>query len=365
MEIITSSLENIREVISLNLNKFTEQHKEYALEKYWPLRDLLVKVLSKHNICQELSHNINQPIKLDLNNICMASGTPDTIEEESGSEEFESNTVIKQYKMTQTVVDFINTATRLIPDFDGKPENLRSFLDALSLIETLKGSHETVAINLIKTKLKGNARNLIENEATIQDVIGKLKNSVKGESVEVLSAKILNIRQNSKSANSYCNEVETLTKALESAYISDGLSRTLAQQYSTQIAVKAMTRNCTIDRVKLIMEAGQYTNMNEAIGKFVSSCTEATGQQNSILYFGNRSNRNYRGNRGRQHGRGGYRNNGNNNNHNNNGNRNRNGNSNYRGNRRGYNNNNNNRQNNYAQNNNVRTTNAEQTNPEN
>ncbi|XP_017474117.1 PREDICTED: LOW QUALITY PROTEIN: uncharacterized protein LOC108364783 [Rhagoletis zephyria] len=248
------------------------EHKEYVPEKYWVLRDILVKILSQHNICQEVSHKIEQPIEIDLNNICMASETTEqlkTIEEESGSEDSDSETEIKLYKMTQTVVDFINTATRLMPDFDGKPENLRSFLDALSLIETLKGDHETVAINLIKTKLKGNARNLIENEATIQDVIRKLTSSVKGESVEVLSAKILNIRQNNKSANTYCNEVETLTKSLESAYISDGLSCTLAQQYSTQIAVKAMTKNCTIDRVKLIMEAAQFNTMNEAIEKFV------------------------------------------------------------------------------------------------
>lgn len=359
--IIISSLGNIREVISSNLSKFTNEHREKALGEYWGLRDLLVKALARYNINQNVPHNIDEKLAIDLN-ICISTGKAEQfrpILEEANSD---STSEFEEDNMTQTVVEFINTATRLIPEFDGKPENLRSFLDALSLLDTLKDTHEAVAINLIKTKLKGNARNLVENESTIQQIIGKLSSSVKGESVEVLSAKILNIRQNSKSANAYCSEIESLTRTLESAYISDGLSCELASKYSTQIAVKAMTKNCTIDRVKLIMEAGQFGNMNDAIGKFVSSCTEATGQQNAILYYKNKSNNNnYRGGRGRFRGRSGY--NRNNNNNSNNYNRNGNTNGNFRGNRHGQNRNRSNGHDN--RNNNVRVTNTDQTRSEN
>ncbi|XP_065356259.1 GATA zinc finger domain-containing protein 24-like [Calliphora vicina] len=87
-----------------------------------------------------------------------------------------------------------------------------------------------------------------------------------------------------------CTEIVNLTRSLENAYISDGLSCELASKYSTQVAVKALAKNCTIDKVKLIMEAGQFNSMNEAVSKFVNSCTEATGQQNAILYYGQRQN---------------------------------------------------------------------------
>ena len=33
------------------------------------------------------------------------------------------------------------------------------------------------------------------------------------------------------------------------------------------------------------MEAGQFNNMNGAFLKFVNRCTEATGQQNALLYL--------------------------------------------------------------------------------
>jgi len=36
-----------------------------------------------------------------------------------------------------------------------------------------------------------------------------------------------------------------------------------------------MTKNCTIDKVKIIMQAGTFNTINEAISKFVNSCTEA------------------------------------------------------------------------------------------
>ncbi|KAI8123988.1 hypothetical protein CVS40_5815 [Lucilia cuprina] len=185
--------------------------------------------------------------------------------------------------MSQTVVEFLNSASRLITDYDGKSENLRSFLGSLALVDSIKGSHESTAASLIKTKLKGTARNLIDNEATITEIIGKLNSTVKGESVEVLSSKIMKIRQNNKTANAYCTDIENLIKSLENAYISDGLSCELASKYSTQVAVKALTKNCTIDKVKLIMKAGQFNSMNEAVIKFVNSYTEQ--QVNKTPYY--------------------------------------------------------------------------------
>lgn len=218
--------------------------------------------------------------------------------------------------MTQTVTQFLGLASKLLPDFDGKPENLQSFLDALALVESIKETHEQVAINLIKTKLKGAARNLLSSETTINDIMTKLKTSVKGESVEVVSAKLYNVRQGGKTANAYAAEVESLTKALEGAYIADGLSSQLATKYSTQVAVKSLAKNASSERVRLIMEAGHFENMNEAISRFVNSCTDSSTSGTNILYYkSNNSNSRGRGtSRGRANsrGRGGYNRGGNN-----------------------------------------------------
>ncbi|XP_017466310.1 PREDICTED: uncharacterized protein LOC108359132 [Rhagoletis zephyria] len=185
--------------------------------------------------------------------------------------------------MVQTVVEFIKTASSVLPEFDGKPENLHSFLDAPDILDQIKDDHEALAITMIKTKRKGTARNFISTENIIEQIKTKLKNAIKGESVEVLTAKLLNIQQRSKTANQYTAEIEKITRSLEGAYISDGLNPDLATRYSTQAAVKAMCKNCSNDKVKIIMQAGTFTTMNDAISKFTNSCTEITGSSNTIL----------------------------------------------------------------------------------
>ncbi|KAI8117967.1 hypothetical protein CVS40_10305 [Lucilia cuprina] len=182
--------------------------------------------------------------------------------------------------MTQTVVEFLNTASKLIPDFDGSAENLQSFLDALNLVGTIRENHEAVAIQLVKTKLRGTARNLISDETTLSEIIAKLSNTVKGESVDMVTAKLMNVRQLGKTATAYAKEIEDLTRKLETSYIKDGLPTNVATKYATNTATKAIIKNVSNDRVKLIMESGTFHDLNEVMSKFISSCTEAYGQPN-------------------------------------------------------------------------------------
>lgn len=94
----------------------------------------------------------------------------------------------------------------------------------------------------------------------------------------------MNVRQGNKSANSFVSEVEELTKALSIGYISDGLPLQLAGKYSTQVAVKSMTKNASSDRVPLIMGSGNFVTMNNAVSKFVSACTD-TASTSDVRYF--------------------------------------------------------------------------------
>ena len=101
--------------------------------------------------------------------------------------------------MPQTITEFLGLASKLLPDFDGTPENVQSFLDALSLADSIKDTHNEVAINLVKIKHKGSACKLFSQESTLQEIITKLKTTVKGESVDIMVAKLMNIRQQGKS----------------------------------------------------------------------------------------------------------------------------------------------------------------------
>lgn len=312
--IIIQHFEEVRGIVNAYSNKFTPEHKAIAQGIFYYCRDHVLKISAKHNLHIKLPHSIGEKIEYN-NQDTSEEENSDTQESENEIEEPEIRTT--NTNMTQTVVEFLNTASKLIPDFDGRAENLQSFLDALNLVDSIKGNHDAVAVNLVKTKLKGTARNLISLEITLQEIITKLKNTVKGESTEVLTAKLMSVRQSNKNANAYAKEIEDLTKSLESAFISDGVQAHLACKYATQTAVKAITKNATNDKVKLIMESGNFSNMNEVMAKFVNSCTEVFGQPNSILYYnGDQRNGNqFRGRgRGYRRGRGNYNSNRGNNN---------------------------------------------------
>jgi len=134
----------------------------------------------------------------DLNNLTIPAVLMSDLDNSTDSDDSSSiieNKITNNITMAQSNIDFINTASKLIPVFDGKAENLTSFMDALEIIESIKGEHEQLAVSIIKTKLKGVARNLIGNKTTIAEVISRLKNNVKGETVEVLSAKLMSLQQ--------------------------------------------------------------------------------------------------------------------------------------------------------------------------
>ena len=73
----------------------------------------------------------------------------------------------------------------------------------------------------------------VQDETTISGIIAKLKGNVKGESPNVLKAKLLNIKQKGKTTSQYTTEIDNLRKQLEAAYIDDGLDPNNAEKCSS------------------------------------------------------------------------------------------------------------------------------------
>lgn len=195
-----------------------------------------------------------------------------------------------------TPMEFINAFSKIIPEFNGDQEKLQTCLDALELVRINSEGNVVTAVSMIKAKLTGRARNCISNEDdTVEKIINKLRVGIKGETTDVLIAKLQNVKQSGKSANTYIKEIEGLTNLLKTAYISDGLTPILSEKYATNQAVLAMRNNASNDRIKLVMEAGKFDNLNEAVAKFIGTTNDSNNQP-TILYA-SQNNRNNRGNR--------------------------------------------------------------------
>jgi len=137
-----------------------------------------------------------------------------------------------------------------------------------------------------------------------------------GETSDVVKAKMAKTSQKGKTAEKFTSEIDNLRKLLEASYIGEGLPAEHADKFSTKEAITTMVKNCEHGRLKTILEAGNFSSMNEAVTKYIQCSTETTGNANAILfarkgpaYRGKNFRGNYRG-RGRGNGRGNYQNNG-------------------------------------------------------
>ncbi len=199
-------------------------------------------------------------------------------------------------EMAITVIEFINFATRTIPEFDGTPADLQRFIDAVNLVNANVGEFVGSAVEVVKSKLKGTARNFITNEADLKAITDKLTACIKSESSNLIISKLKSLKQQNKSPNDYVTDLEKLTASLKRAYITEGVPVDTAESYTTANVVQAIKLNTNNEKVKLIMEAGEFKTVAEASAKFLSVYSENNLTHAQINYFQQKRFKNFRGN---------------------------------------------------------------------
>lgn len=267
-------------ILASSWHTYNDTERSAARQIFISLRDKVVRAF------QILHVNYKVPIS------CVEKINP-LIIEDSGSSSSSDEDIFQN--MAMSVVDFFNFAGKIIPnEFDGSPNKLQSFLDALELLNRNLNNHEENAVCFVKTRVTGKARDLITTENSLDDIIRTLRNGIKADSSQLLTTKLLNLKQNSKDAVSYSTEIESLAENLKRAYISEGVPHEIAAKYTTEKTVEALSKNINSDRAKLIIQAGTFNTVQEAITKFITNSTENTS---NILHFRhNRQLNNYRQN---------------------------------------------------------------------
>lgn len=194
---------------------------------------------------------------------------------------------------TEMALEFVNFATKVVPEFDGKPENLQRFFDGLDLMNTQIGTHLQTAISIIKTKLAGNCRSIITNENSIEAVKATLRLKIRGESSENLNTKIMSTKQGSKSINVYAREISELAKNLVGAYTAEGVPPEAAQKYSAKSIVRSVIANASNPEMRIIMKAAQINTIDDAVEKIL--CSESGSSETILVHTNGRTRQSYRG----------------------------------------------------------------------
>jgi len=148
------------------------------------------------------------------------------------------------------------------------------------LVNLSKGTFEDLAVEVIKSKIIGSTLYKVQNEITINSIIKKLQDTIVGETSDAVKAKMAKTSQKGKTAEKFTSEMDHLRKLLEASYIGEGLPAEHADKFSTKEAITTMVKNCEHGRLKIILEAGNFTTMNEAVTNCIQCSTEMTGKAN-------------------------------------------------------------------------------------
>lgn len=281
--IIIERYNAIRTIIITNYNDLSAEHKKSVIKTFQDTRDLLLRAFARQGVKIRVPSHISDTIT--------------TVEEETESDsetdtETDTDDTEKIRKMPVTIVEFVNFATKVVPEFNGEFSNLERFTDGIRLMESqIENTHLATAISVIKTKLTGTSRSLITNENTIDAIITRLRSTIHGESTDVILSKLMATKQGSKPITGYAKEMEELARSLATAYISEGIPNELADKYTTKAIVKSIVANATGAETKIVMRAAQFKNTNEVLEKLIDSGGE---QSNGIMFhYGTGQNNNY------------------------------------------------------------------------
>lgn len=326
-DIITVYNENVT-YVRTNYDRVNEQSKETYLAFIQYIRSRFLKCIEKLQFSFEFNDDNFQSINPE--EVISIEDADESVYEISYDLEDDFRNLEETAKMTEEEkrAKFINTYNKTLPDYDGKFENLSKFIDACELMNDGVGTQMATAIKLIKTKLSTVPRKLITSEDTIDKVIDRLKNSVKPDSSRVINAKLMSLKQSSKTPHDYIKEVEDMAELLSVAFINEGMPPDLAESQFVDSAVRSLISNVHNSQVKTVLQSADLKSLNDVSTKFLSAATEQSTQKAQVFYnkrFNKRGRGSYRG-------RGGYNNF---NSYNNNGYNNR-GNGSYRGRRGSY-----------------------------
>jgi len=217
------------------------------------LRSNLITIKERYNLNISIPTILNTPLKVETGDKLESSDPPEVdsvqaeesefdspeVEEKdlnnltipavlfqselSDQETIESDCEIEQHQI-RTMTDetvaqraYIKDIANAIPEFNGQKINLQRFITALKLVNLTKVTFEGIAVEVIKSKIVGSTLYKVQNESTINGIIKKLKDTIIGETTDVVKAKMAKTTQKGITAEKFTTEVDSLRKLLEAS----------------------------------------------------------------------------------------------------------------------------------------------------
>ena len=194
----------------------------------------------------------------------------------------------------------IKTASELatlIPAYDGNTNGVKSFIDAINLAKTIvPEANQIAAIQIILTKLSGEARNLFSNTpASYDEIITKVQNNCSDKSSSDSAKSTLNNLKlkSPDDIQNFTKQVDLLAEKLTDTYIREQIPSEVARKWSQKAAIETMVANSSNTETKIMLKVGKFTNLQEAINTMVENEKPTIKQSNAVVLNTTRDNNRY------------------------------------------------------------------------
>lgn len=165
--------------------------------------------------------------------------------------------------------EYFKLADNILPkDYDGSPDKLRTFIDALELLSTITPANLVAqGVRFVKTRLSGKARDVVTNETTLVAIAQILNAQIKPEPVGQLIDQLMGLDEEGSRAE-YVNKVEEVGLKLRRSFIADGANAATADGYAAKHTVQALINNSPTAEVRTVLKASSFSTPQEAIAKY-------------------------------------------------------------------------------------------------
>lgn len=175
----------------------------------------------------------------------------------------------------------VRTATAVVQIYDGASDGLQAFVDACSLMKELTAeAHNEMLLKFLKTRITGKARlGLPNNINTYDRFITHIKEKCQDvTSPEQIMAKLKSIKQK-ENLDSFCEQIETISEKLKNTYLQQQIPEEVVKKMVKKAAVDALINGVSNSETKLILKAGSFDSVKDAIQK-----VQENGLRNILLF---------------------------------------------------------------------------------
>lgn len=217
--------------------------------------------------------------------------------------------------MAMTSTEYYKLCTQQLNyTYTGDPLGLPPLIDAIELLQYLDTEHlhENILLRVLKTKLMGQAREYLPDDATVDEIKEILRKKIKVKSSKIIMGQLMALKADKTNFTDYAKRAEDLAEQFNRSLILEKIPTDTANNMTIDKTIDLCASNTRSQLVKSVLESTKFDDPKEVIATFIIQERKQKANENQVLAYQqtNRFTRNRNFNNARRFQRNNFHNNG-------------------------------------------------------